>query len=147
MYRFALLFLFGILFASCGAKKNPAFATRNFETNTSTENIAPFFDVVDMAEDDTYGLTGENPIKVGENSASNQRRYIASLAGPNGEVLSFNRTGSCCAYESENAIFGSALVDVYEVTYEGLKEPILLYISFYDYETLLIPKGFTKRNP
>ena len=92
MFRYTLLFLFGILFASCGAKKNPAFATRNFETNTSTENIAPFF-------------------------------------------------------ESENAIFGSALVDVYEVTYEGLKEPILLYISFYDYETLLIPKGFTKRNP
>ncbi|WP_277871519.1 hypothetical protein [Winogradskyella wandonensis] len=40
---------------------------------------------------------------------------------------------------------GKALVDVYEITYEGLKKPILLYISFYDTDKLYIPKGFIKR--
>lgn len=31
------------------------------------------------------------------------------------------------------------------VWYEGLEEPILIYISFYDKEPLYIPHGFTKK--
>ena len=36
-----------------------------------------------------------------------------------------------------------ALLDTYEVTYDGLKEPIVLYIDMYDYGPLAAPKGFT----
>ncbi|MFC7356971.1 hypothetical protein ACFQO1_04685 [Jejudonia soesokkakensis] len=144
MKNLFLLFLGCCMFSSCGSKKE-TLTTINREANRSTVNIDPFFDITENAPDDTYGLIGENPVKVGGQSPSNQRRYLASLAGPEGEIVSFNRKGSCCAYKSENGFNGSALVDVYEVTYEGLKKPINIYISFYDLETLYIPKGFTKR--
>lgn len=131
-------------FISCGTSKK-AQETRYQPTFISSEEIVPFFETMNQSTDDTYGLSAENPVKVGEKSASNQRRYIASLAGPQGEVLSFYRAGSCCAYESPNGYGGVALVDKYAVTYEGLETPIILYISFYDLEDLLIPVGFTKR--
>ncbi|MFY0603435.1 MAG: 2-dehydro-3-deoxyphosphooctonate aldolase [Flavobacteriaceae bacterium] len=101
--------------------------------------------MTEYSKNKEYGLSGKFPVKVGEQSVKNQRTYLASLAGPNGEEIQFHRRGSCCAYESENSPFGSALVDVYEVTYEGLKKPILVYISFYDLEKMYIPRGFTKR--
>lgn len=139
---------FAIIFAaflmSCGAK-NPTILSSSTNPTASSSNYEPFMDVTKMAPDKKYALTGENPVMVGEKSVANQRRYIASLAGPNGEELTFHRRGSCCPYESKEAIMGSALVDIYEVTYEGAKEPILLYISFYDDGPLYIPYGFTKR--
>lgn len=105
----------------------------------------PLFDVFEYSENQKYGIDGEYPVKVGEKSAETQRRYLSTLAGPNGEELEFYRVGSCCAYKSENSAFGKALVDIYSVTYEGLKKPIYIYISFYDKEKLYIPQGFTKR--
>lgn len=141
-------FFFTIMLAtflmSCGAK-NPVILATSTNPTSSSSNYEPFMDVTKMAPDKKYALTGENPVMVGEKSVANQRRYIASLAGPNGEELTFHRRGSCCPYESKGAMMGSALVDVYEVTYEGAKEPILLYISFYDDGPLYIPYGFTKR--
>lgn len=141
-------FIFTIMLAtflmSCGAK-NPVILATSTNPTSSSSNYEPFMDVTKMAPDKKYALTGENPVMVGEKSVANQRRYIASLAGPNGEELTFHRRGSCCPYESKGAMMGSALVDVYEVTYEGTKEPILLYISFYDDGPLYIPYGFTKR--
>lgn len=142
-----LLFLsLAVILLSCGANKT-SLKSDNASGYISSENIPPFFETMEVSTDDSYGLSSEKPVKVGEKSASNQRRYIASLAGPNGEVLSFYRIGSCCAYKSENGYGGTALIDKYSVTYEGLAEPIVLYISFYDLEDLLIPVGFTKRKP
>ncbi len=137
-------FIIMMLLSSCGTKKPTILGSSTNPTTTSLDHM-PFFDITEYSKDEDYGITGENPVKVGEMSVSYQRRYLASLAGPNGEVLQFHRRGSCCPYNSKNGLMGSALVDVYEVTYEGLKKPILIYISFYDYEKLYIPKGFTKR--
>ncbi|OAD90344.1 hypothetical protein A7A78_06330 [Aequorivita soesokkakensis] len=130
---------------SCGAKQ-PVVLSSSTNPTESSSSHEPFLDITKPAPNKKYALTGENPVMVGEKSVQNQRRYIASLAGPNGEELTFHRRGSCCPYKSENGMMGSALVDIYEVTYEGLKEPILLYISFYDDGPLYIPYGFTKRN-
>ena len=119
-----------------------------FSTNPveSSSRYEPLRDVIDKAPNEEYALIGTNPAKVGEQSVENQRRYISSLAGPNGEELFFQRTGSCCPYPSENGTLGTALVDIFEVTYDGLKKPKLLHISFYDEEPLYIPHGFTRRN-
>ena len=136
-----------LLFASCGSSKPKILSTSTNPTTSSSDHV-PFMDITEYSENKDYGLDGKFPVKVGEKSVSNQRRYLASLAGPNGEELQFHRRGSCCAYKSKNGVLGgegNALVDVYEVTYEGLKKPILVYISFYDKENLYIPKGFTKR--
>lgn len=135
-----------IVLSSCGTKKAPVILSSSTNATETSDSYEPFFDVSEYSANKEYGLSGEFPVKVGERSSANQRRYLSSLAGPNGEVVSFHRRGSCCGYNSENGIDGVALVDVYEVTYGNLKQPILVYISFYDLEKLYIPKGFTKRN-
>ncbi len=145
------LLVLALVLTSCGAKKsvtssqNPTILGTTTNPTSSSSNYEPFLDITTYSTNEDYGIVASSPVKVGERSATNQRRFLASLAGPDGEELSFHRRGSCCPYESENGFGGSAMVDVYEVTYEGLKEPILVYISFYDYEKLYIPKGFTKR--
>ena len=144
MKYFLSIALLAILLTSCGAKQPTILSSSTNPTERATSR-EPFLDIIEMAPNKKYALSGEYPVMVGEKSVANQRRYIASLAGPNGEELTFHRRGSCCPYESENGMMGSALVDVYEVMYEGLKEPILLYISFYDEGPLYIPYGFTKR--
>jgi len=139
--------LFILLIISCGSKDPRILSSSTNPVGKSTDYI-PFFDVKDYAPKSNYGLTEANPVKVGgvktQEGPVNQRRYLSSLAGPNGEGLSFHRRGSCCPYPSDNAFGSHALLDVYEVTYEGLDKPILIYISLYDYETLYIPKGFTR---
>ncbi|EDM43158.1 hypothetical protein SCB49_11804 [unidentified eubacterium SCB49] len=137
-------FLLLVLLSSCGAKQ-PTILSTTSNPSVSSLDYEPFLDITENAPDKEYGLVESKPIKVGERSAVNQRRFIASLAGPDGQVLSFYRVGSCCPYASENGLGGSALVDIYQVTYDGLKDPILLYISFYDFEKLYIPNGFVKR--
>jgi hypothetical protein len=139
-----LLFLF-ILITSCGAKKSKI-TSAGATHATKASHHTPFFDISEYSKDKDYGLSGDNPVKVGEKSVKNQLRYLASLAGPNGEELNYHRRGACCGYKSKNGYDSVALVDVYEVTYEGLKKPILVYISFYDFETLYLPQGFIKRS-
>jgi hypothetical protein len=93
----------------------------------SSENIEPFLDITEVTDDATYGYSEKNPIKIGggfSSGARNEKRYFASLAGPNGESVRFVRLGSCCGYKSENATLGGiALLDKYELTYDGLKKP------------------------
>lgn len=144
MKSFIKSFVLLLLISSC-ASKNPKIVGSSTNPTEKSSDYNSFNTLNGYSKNKKYGLSGKHPVKVGEMKVENQRKYLASLAGPNGEELIFHRRGSCCGYKSENAIFGAALVDVYEVKYEGLKEPILIYISFYDSEKLYIPVGFTKR--
>ncbi len=144
MQRLVSFLILLFLLASCKSKQ-PAIISTSTNPYSTSADYEPLANVEGYSSNKKYGLTGKYPVKVGDRSVINQRRYLSALAGPNGEELSFHRRGSCCPYPSENGYGGSALVDVYEVAYEGLKEPILIYISFYDLEKLHIPKGFTKR--
>lgn len=141
--RFYFLIIF-VFLCACASKKPKILSTTTNAVTTSSDFI-PLYEVKLYSRNKNYGLTGDNPVKVGSMSAQKQRRYLSSLAGPNGEVLQFFRRGSCCPYKSENSFMGNALVDIYEVTYDGLKKPLFIYISLYDSEELFIPKGFTKR--
>jgi hypothetical protein len=64
----------------------------------------------------------------------NERRFLNTLAGPNGESISYNRIGSVRGQ--------SGLLDWYSITYAGLDKPISLYIDMYNAELLKIPVGF-----
>lgn len=151
MKKSLLILTIAICCISCGSSNKVTSSTRiNGQLPMySSENIAPFLDIKTVSEDATYGYSEKNPIMIGGKSTSgarNQIRYFASLAGPNGETVEFVRLGSCCGYKSENALFGDyALLDKYQLTYEGLKEPLIFYISFYDEEEVFIPKGLTAR--
>ena len=93
-----------------------------------------------------FGYSPHNPIKVGDgkvsNGAQNQRIYLSSLQGPNGEEVTFKRLNACCSFKTPNGYLGGGLLDLYEVTYEGLEEPKILYLNMYDPGELKAPEGF-----
>lgn len=97
----------------------------------------------------TYGVSESEPIKVGglaEDGPVGERMYLNALLGPNGEVIQYERIGSCCSTKSEHALFGdSILLDKYEVTWPGAPAPVILFLNMYDSGPLYIPHGFTAR--
>lgn len=97
-----------------------------------------------VSSDASYGYTEKNPIKVGNNpnGPANERNYLNSLSGPNGETINYIRNGSCCPFESKNNPYGSGMLDAYAVTYEGKKDTVVLYLNMYDKASLKAPVGF-----
>lgn len=102
-----------------------------------------------QSQSEEYGYSEDNPVKVGtenlNDGPANERAYLDLLTGPNGEEISYNRLGSCCEFETENSPFGGGLLDRYEIEYEGLEEPIILYINMYDPDpdgVVQAPEGF-----
>lgn len=97
--------------------------------------------IKEMATEKSYGRKKKNHIKVG--SIRNGYVYISQLTGPNGEKVETTRLGSCCEVKSPNAPFGKAPLDMWEVKYEGLAKPIILYLNGYDYEQPKCPVGLS----
>ena len=94
--------------------------------------------------DSTYGFTEKNAIKVGgvTEGPLNQRAYLNSLTGPNGEEVYFERSGSCCQFKTSKGFLGSVMLDRYAVTYQGKKDTVYLYLNMYDSGKLKAPVGF-----
>lgn len=91
-----------------------------------------------ISTDNTYGLSSDNPIRVGGGDFGGpprERAYLDTLLGPNGETITYNRLGS--------SYFGEALLDVFEIS--GLDEKVTLYVDEYSYTEPLAPVGFTCR--
>ena len=91
-----------------------------------------------IATDTTYGYTKENAIRVGDGGElfggpARERAYLDHLRGPNGEPISYERTGSLN--------FEDTILDEYVIT--GLASPVTLYIDIYKLEELRAPLGFT----
>ena len=106
------------------------------------------FHIGEYSTDKTYGYTEENPIMVGGGmeGPKNQVRFLNALAGPQGEQVSYRRLGSCCPFRTKNGMLGdSGMLDRYEITYESLRTPIVLYLNMYDSDVLKAPVGFTLR--
>lgn len=105
------------------------------------------FLLTEVSDDETYGYTQENPVKVGgvkdSEGPKNQRRFLNALAGPAGEKVTYFRKGSCCMFKTKNGLMGSGLLDRYEVTIEGQEKPVIIYINLYDFGKMKAPKGFT----
>jgi hypothetical protein len=95
----------------------------------------------DWREGDTYGFSPENPIHVGGGPAG-QHEFLDALRGPDGQPVAWRRLGSCCEFETPNGVMGYGLLDMYEVLYEGLERPVILYLDMYDAEAVYAPTGF-----
>lgn len=99
------------------------------------------------APDDTYG-SRDNPIRVGtgpDGGPANQHTYLELLRDQQGKPVKYERHGSCCHYDSPNGFMGTAMLDIYGITYldaKGKKKTKTVYISFYDYEEPMILHGF-----
>jgi hypothetical protein len=90
-----------------------------------------------ISTDTTYGYTRENAIRVGDGGElfggpARERAYLDNLRGPNGEPISYERTGSLN--------FEDTILDEYVIT--GLGKPVTLYLDSYKFEELKAPMGF-----
>ena len=134
--RFLVIWLV-LLLASCASPRDNKQSVANDHSARAVERSA----------DRTYGLTKENPVRVGgsdfRDGPKRERPFLDSLRGPSGQRLSYQRLGSCCHFQTPHGINGTGLLDAYSVTFEGLSEPITIYINFYDPGPPLVPVGFT----
>ena len=97
----------------------------------------------DVAPDETYAYTKERAVQVGGSplyGASRQRRYLDTLRGPEGQVVTWKRLGQDRAPDG-------TIIDAYHVTYEGLEKPVILYLDWYHYNPILAPRGFSCAGP
>lgn len=148
MKSIAILFLIGLITASCSSHKFSTVLDYGSPKVPQTLYDLYTFQIDKYSEDPTYGYTTKNPIMVGgalEGSGpSNQRRFLNALTGPEGEEIEYYRLGSCCHFNTKNSEFGG-LLDRYSVSYEGSRRNIILYINMYDSDTLKVPVGLKLR--
>lgn len=93
---------------------------------------------------DDYGYSQQNPIKVGggNQGPAMERKYLNRLTGPNGEIVTYQRSGSCCHFDTSNGFMGMGMLDIYIVKIAGDTVSKKLYLNMYDSGRLYAPKGF-----
>jgi len=99
------------------------------------------------SQDPDYGYSSKKPIELGgflrgTKSYGAHVEYFEGLLGPNGEQVTAQRLGSCCAFEDKTMPFGGGLLDKYQLTYKGQKSPAIIYVNLYKFNKPLAPKGF-----
>ncbi len=88
-----------------------------------------------------YGYTPEEPIKVG-GRVQGEHAFLKGLRGPKGQELRYKRLGSYRGPPDPSIPAEGALLDMYEVTYDGLEKPVRLYLDMYNHEDPRAPAGF-----
>jgi hypothetical protein len=139
------ILLLSIVSASCVSTKS---TLKNVEATTPIPTLSKSntFVITEFSKDKKYGYDKDYPINVfyrnTSNETINQQRFLNALTGPNGEKLSYAKKESCCPFPSKNNAMGAGMLDVYEVTWEGLAKPMLLYFNIYEKGLLMVPDGF-----
>ena len=94
----------------------------------------------EIAVEPAYGYSMDLPIRTGNehlyDGLERQQAYLDVLRGPQGEALSYTRTGSTVNKAGD-------ILDVYEVRVSGQSEPVSLYLDMYQLESLKAPQSFT----
>jgi len=104
------------------------------------------FVISKYSNDPKYGYNQDYPINVfyrnTKDETINQQRFLNALTGPKGEKLFYKKIEVCCPFPTKNSEMGGGFLDIYEVTWVGLKQPIKLYFNLYEKGELLVPMGF-----
>lgn len=98
----------------------------------------------EISTDPNYGVTLGTPVQVGGgamNGPARERRYLDALRGPDGQPVRYKRTGSMQGAD------GTTILDGYEVIYDGLAKPTVLYVDEYHFSDLRAPRGFVCGQP
>jgi hypothetical protein len=141
----SLLLLLLILTTSC-------VSTRNTIRNIDDTAVMPAlqkdktFVITEIASDKKYGYDQDYPVNLGFMSLPmaemNIKRYFGALSGPKGEKLTYNKVDSCCPFPSKKNDMGAGILDIYEVTWSGLKEPKRIYVNLYEKGRVMAPRDF-----
>ena len=140
-----LLILVFISSVSCVSTKS---TLRNVDANAPIPQLTVnnTFVITAFSKDPKYGYNPDYPINVFYKNTKdeniNQQRYLNALTGPKGEKLLYKKTEVYCPFPTKNSEMGGGFLHVYEVTWEGQKEPVKLYLNIYEKGALLVPIGF-----
>ncbi|WP_016989451.1 hypothetical protein [Flavobacterium sp. ACAM 123] len=105
------------------------------------------FVITEYSKDAKYGYDKDYPVNIfyrnTKDESINQGRFLHALAGPNGENITFKKLESCCPFPNKRSEMGAGFLDVYDITWEGQKKPIILYVNIYEKGVLMVPVGFS----
>jgi hypothetical protein len=138
--------LFIVLAASCVSTKS---TLKNVDDNAPIPKLTKnnTFVITAYSTDKRYGYDKDYPINIfyrnTKDDVINQQRFLNALAGPKGEKVFFKKVDSCCPFPTAKSEMGAGFLDVYEITWVGLKRPIRLYMNIYEKGVLMVPVGFT----
>lgn len=142
----AALLAFTLL--SCVSTKS---TLKNVDDNAPTPQLTKqnTFVLTEYSQDKKYGYNKDYPVNVfykdtkGEDL--NAKRFLDALAGPNGEKVFYKKLESCCPFPTKRDPIGAGFLDVYQITWVGLKRPITLYLNIYEKGKLMVPVGFSAK--
>ena len=128
-------------------------STKSTIKNTNEKATIPIiinnnhFVITEIASNKKYGYHPDYPINTGfttiQEGEHNDKYFLNALKGPQGETLSYEKTGNCCPFPSKKTEMGVGLLTLYQIKWKGLKNPITLYFNSYEKGDLLIPIGLT----
>ncbi len=133
------------LATSCISTRN---TIKNIDNDARMPNVTreQAFIITETAKDNKYGYNQDWPVNLGfmsiQTAEINVKRFFNALTGPKGEKLTYTKTDSCCPFPSERNNMGAGLLDIYEVTWEGLAQPKIIYINLYEKGAVMAPAGF-----
>lgn len=133
---------------SCVSTKS---TLKNIDDNAPTPVLLNnnTFVITAFSKDKRYGYEKDYPINVFFGSTSsetnNEYRFLNALAGPNGEKINYKKLESCCPFPTKTSEMGAGLLSVYEIRWEGQKNPVTLFLNIYEKGILMIPVGFTQK--
>lgn len=145
IHKYLAIILILTLSVSCISTKS---TLMNVDNNAPSPRLNKDnnFVLVEISKDERYGFDKNYPINVffvnTLNEEINCKRFLNSLTGPNQETIIFKNKGICCPFPSKNINTGGGFLSVYEISYEGLKNPRTIYINIYEKGLLLAPVGF-----
>src|SRR5690606_32427177 len=122
------LLFFGAV--SCVSTKS---TIKNIDDNAPVPKLTKenTFVLTEFSPDSRYGYDPDYPINVfyrnSKDENINQERFLNALAGPKGEEIMFKKVESCCPFPTTKTEMGAGFLDVYEITWKGLENPLRLY--------------------
>ena len=134
-----------LLAAACVSTKS---TIKNIDDNAPLPKLSAnnTFILAAYSNDKKYGYDPDYPINVFfrniKDDKINQQRFLNALTGPNGEKIIFNKIETCCPFPTKKSDMGAGSLDVYQITWDGLKSPIQLYFNIYEKGALMVPFGF-----
>lgn len=135
-----------ILTASCVSTQS---TLKNIDDNAPTPSLSKenTFIITEFSKDKKYGYDKDYPINIFYGNTKqenvNQLRFLNALAGPKGEKITYTKLESCCPFPTKRSEMGAGFLDVFQLRWEGQREPIILYINIYEKGVLMVPMGLT----
>lgn len=146
MKKIAFVITILLLITSCGSIKS---SLKNVDNNAPVPVVGKnnAFIITEYSKDKRYGYEKDYPINIyyrgTKNDTINQKYFFNALAGPKGEKITYTKLENCCPFPTKSSDIGAGFLDVYEVTWDGLKKPIVLYVNIYERGLLMVPVGLS----